>query len=68
MGAQNQLQVLDCRHEGGTVVDSQIYSIAVPPSTAARDVMAVIQRGCDRDLWDAEVGDAGGRPEFASLA
>jgi len=68
MGALKQLQLLDCRHEGGSVGDSQIFSIAVPPSTAARDVMAVIQRGCARDLWDAEVGDAGGRSEFASLA
>ena len=65
MSALKQLQLLHCNHEGGPVADRQIFSIAVPPGAAARDAMAVIRNGCALDLWDAEVGDTGGRRGFA---
>ncbi len=62
--ALTSLKKLGCIYEGGGVGDSQLFSIAVPPSVETADVVAVIDKGCKRDLWDAEVGDNGGRKGF----
>jgi len=63
--ALGELERLECRYEGGAIGDSQLFSIAVPPSAAAKEVMRIVEGGCVRDLWDAEIADSAGRTEFS---
>jgi hypothetical protein len=53
-----------CSYEGAEMGAARLLSIDVPPSVEPSEVVKLLEQGAERDFWDAEVGDSGGRSGF----